>query len=513
MAGCRLRLWRYGRGRLRPVLGAGEAPAPRVDVDENGVVTPAEPGRWLARVSDTGGYWYEIVDAEGDPAEAAETLAPLLASLLDRERDTLRLAKQLASRYEEIELLYTISETLGRTIKLEEAAQTILIDVSDVVGARRASIFVHDEEAAILRPVAALGKDVDLLHNLGVEDPQSITARVFRSGAAVEHDPREPEVPNPAVHSDRGYRGSAFLSVPIVYPTANGEKRPIGVINLTDRIGTDAFSGGERRLVNAVASQIGAAIENARLVERDLGRQRVTQELELAHGLQMKLLPSPDILGSGVDLSARCVPARSVGGDFYDFMRLPKGRMGVMLGDVSSHGFSAALIMALVLSAAGIHAEEVSSPDAMLRRLLESVAQELAETEMHLSLFYGVLDPEAGKLRYANAGHPHAFCVRADGTAERLGATSPPLGFTEADTLKAAQTTWSSDQDLLLLFSDGIVDARNEAGEMLGEARVLEVVAEHCGETSGEIIDAVLAEAAAFEAQATDDRTILALRT
>ncbi len=183
-----------------------------------------------------------------------------------------------------------------------------------------------------------------------------------------------------------------------------------------------------------------------------------------------------------------------------------------MLGDVSSHGFSAALIMALVLSAAGIHAEEVSSPDAMLRRLLESVAQELAETEMHLSLFYGVLDPEAGRLRYANAGHPHAFCVRADGTAERLGATSPPLGFTEADTLKAAQTSWASAEDLLLLFSDGIVDARNEAGEMLGEARVLEVVAAHRAETSGAIIEAVLAEAAAFEAQASDDRTILALR-
>ncbi len=184
MAGCHLRLWRYGRGRLRPVLGAGDAPAPRVDVDENGVVTPAEPGRWLARVSDTGGYWYEIVDAEGDPAEAAETLAPLLASLLDRERDTLRLAKQLASRYEEIELLYTISETLGRTIRLEEAAQTILSDVSDVVGARRASIFVHDEEGAILRAVAALGKDVDLLHDLSVARPQfSFSSSPSRRGS------------------------------------------------------------------------------------------------------------------------------------------------------------------------------------------------------------------------------------------------------------------------------------------------------------------------------------------
>jgi sigma-B regulation protein RsbU (phosphoserine phosphatase) len=513
MARCRLRLWRYGRGRLRPVLATADVEPPRVAVDEHGVVTPIEQDRWLARIPDTDGYWYEVVDPEGDPDEAADTLAPLLSSLMDRERDTLRLAKQLASRYEEIELLYTISETLGRTIRLDAAAQKILGEVSGVVGARRASIFVHDEAGAVLRPVAALGKDVLKLQNLQVDDPESITARVFRTGASVVHDPRDPDDPNPAVHDDRGYRGSAYLSVPIVYPTANGEKRPIGVINLTDRIGTDAFSGGERRLISAVASQIGAAIENARLVERDLQQQRVQSELELAHGLQMKLMPSADILGSDVDVAAKCVPARSVGGDFYDFMRLSEGRLGVMLGDVSSHGFSAALIMALVLSAAGIHAEEVASPDAMLRRLLESVRQELTETEMHLSLFYGVLDPERGLLRYANAGHPHAFRITGDGTAERLGATSPPLGLAGEGGVKAARTKWIPGEDLLLLFSDGIVDARNEAGEMLGEERVLELAVEHRAAPSADVIEAILAEAAGYETQATDDRTILALRS
>ncbi|NIM51118.1 MAG: SpoIIE family protein phosphatase [Gemmatimonadales bacterium] len=495
------------------MVARDDVPPPPVNVDEAGVVSAAESERWIAPVPGVEGYWYEIEEPAGDPMVAGQTLAPLLAQLIDGERDSLALAKQLASRYEEIELLYTISEVLGRTIRLDEAAQTIVSEVSDVVGARRASIFVYDETAEMLRPVAGIGKDVAELSPVGINDPESITSRVFRTGHTVSYDPRHPEEPNPAIGEDRGYRGAAFLSVPILYPGADGMPRPIGVINLTDRLGTDAFSGGERRVVTAVANQIGAAIENARLVERDLIQQRVRRELELAHGLQLKLLPSPDLLGPGVDVAARCVPAHSVGGDFYHFVRLPEGRIGVMLGDVSSHGFSAALVMALVLSAAGIHAEEVASPDVTLRRLLESVEDDLAETEMHLSLFYGVADPVAGVLRYANAGHPHAFRIGATGAPERLQATAPPLGLTDPEAITAAEAPWTSGEDLLLLFSDGIVDARNAEGAKLGEQRVLELATEHRTAPSRDIVEAILAAAADFEAAAKDDRTILALRT
>ncbi|UCF40560.1 MAG: SpoIIE family protein phosphatase [Gemmatimonadota bacterium] len=496
---------------MRPVLDVGGVEPPPVRVDDAGGVIPTDATRWVAQVPDTEGYWFEIVECERDPAGVAGTVGPLLARLIEGEQDTLNLAKQLASRYEETELLYTISGILGRTIRLERAAETILREVSDVVGAHRASIFVHDEAGGVLRPVAALGKEVGELASIDVDDGESITARVFRSRRPVAYDPRSANDPNPGIGPDRGYRGSAFLSYPIIYPTPEGVPRAIGVINLTDRLGTDVFSGGERRLVGAVASQIGAAIENARLVERDLAQQRVRRELELAHGLQLKLLPSPEILGAAVDAAARCIPARTVGGDFYDFVRLSGGRVGVMLGDVSSHGFPAALIMALVLSAAGIHAAEIASPDGMLRRLLESVEQELAETEMHLSLFYGVLDPDAGLLRYANAGHPHAFRVTPGGV-ERLGATSPPLGLAKADAIVAAEAKWVRGDDTLLVFSDGIVEARNEEGEQLGEERVLQLATAHRAGPATEIVEAVLAEAAAFEAVAQDDRTILALR-
>ncbi len=345
-----------------------------------------------------------------------------------------------------------------------------------------------------------------------MSDPESVAARAFRTKNTITGDARTAEDRAARAQTSRGYQGEAFLSVPVMFRGTGASPHPVGVLNLTDRVGVDEFSGGEQRLVGAVANQIGAALEHARLVERDLIRQRVNRELELAHGLQLKLLVSPDVLGKGIDVAARCIPAKSVGGDFYHFLRLSGGRYGVMLGDVSSHGFAAALIMALVLSAAGIHAAEAGSPDDTLRRLLESVAQELDETEMHLSLFYGVIDPRGGVLRYANAGHPHAFRMGVRDRLERLKATSPPLGLADRDAIAAAETHWNAESDRLLLFSDGIVDARNAATETFGEERVLRIARKHFDTSSGAIVEGVLAAVSAFEAVARDDRAMLVLR-
>jgi phosphoserine phosphatase RsbU/P len=126
-------------------------------------------------------------------------------------------------------------------------------------------------------------------------------------------------------------------------------------------------------------------------------------------------------------VAARCLPADSVGGDFYHLFRLPNDRVGIMIGDVSSHGFSAALIMALTMSAVAIYAQESGPPAEVLRHVHRALIKELESTEMYLTLFYGVLDPNARSLVYANAGHPHAFHVGADGTtppARRDGAAA-----------------------------------------------------------------------------------------
>jgi len=451
------------------------------------------------------GCWVEI--AEGDAA-VGEQVEPLLTRLLDSERDSLHLVQALADRYEEIELLYTISETLGRTLGLREAAKTIVREVSAVVGARRASILVHDPERDVLRPVAGWGIDVEHFAPIDVADPCSVAARVFRERRIVEFDPNGPDEPPPC-EPGRTYRGAAFVCLPIVYPNPGQEPRLIGVLSVTDRTGPDAFSDGDKRLLSTVAAQVGATIENARLVERDRQQQRLRRELELAHDLQLKLLRSRAV--TGADVAARCQPAESVGGDFYHVRRLLENRLGVMLGDVSSHGYSAALIMALVLSAAGIHAGEATAPDDALRLLLDSVGDELRETEMYLTVFYGVADEREGLLRYANAGHPHAFRLGMNGTATRLVATSPPLGLGPAQGIAAAETPWIAGQDTLLLFSDGIADARNDAGDSFGEDQVIDLVRARRGEGAEAAVGAVFDALTAFDAAGRDDRTVLVL--
>jgi sigma-B regulation protein RsbU (phosphoserine phosphatase) len=508
----RVRLWRADHGTLRVAGGVDPGwslPLP----DRAGLADTTEGRAWLQPVPGAPGVWLEVADSgTGGLERAAQRVIPVVGALLDSERQRAHVAEELAGRYEEIDLLYAISEILGRTVRLEEAAQIIVREGSAVVGARRASIMVYEETSSTLRTVAARGFAPEGLVPVEADDDCSVAARVFREQRVITFDPTNPDSVAPDCGETRGYRGHSFISVPICYGAAGTGLRCVGVINLTDRIGGDRFTLDDRKLVSAVANQIGAAVENARLVDRDLQQQRLQRELELAHDLQLKLLPSPSVLQGDAEVSARCLPADSVGGDFYTFSRLGRGRVGVMLGDVASHGFSAALVMALVMSAAGIHAAAESTPDETLTALLDSLSSELAKTEMHFSVFYGVLDPHARRLSYANAGHPHAFRVPHSGPPERLEATAPPLGLAALGTIQRRQVDWKPGTDLLVLWTDGLVDARNEAGEPYGERRLLDSIVAHRSEPAEAIVGAALADAESYGGEAIDDRTLLVMR-
>jgi sigma-B regulation protein RsbU (phosphoserine phosphatase) len=465
-------------------------------------------------IPDLEGTWLQVGERGSKQNGAgAQALADVIGAVLGAEKEAVQVAAELSERYEEIDLIYTISEILGHTIRLDEAAHRILREVATVVRARRATLLVHDPQANVLRLIAARGVELGEADPIEVDDPLSIAARVFREMKILSYDPSDAGAHNPGVAEGREYKGRAFISVPVVYAAPGGTPKPIGVINLTDRLGVDAFTAGDRKLVAAIANQIGAAIENARLVERDQGQQRVRHEMELAHDLQLKLLPSPLVVAAKADVAARCRSADSVGGDFYNLLSLHGDRIGVMIGDVSSHGFGAALIMALAMAASGIHAETAESPSEALRQMESSLAEELAHTEMFLSLFYAVIDPTAGRIAYANAGHPHAFLVDgASGTAERLEATRPPLGLGVGG--EEHSKPWRRREAILALFTDGLVDARNETGERFGEERVLGHVRNLRGHPAREILEAVFTDIAAFTggAPATDDRTLVLLK-
>jgi sigma-B regulation protein RsbU (phosphoserine phosphatase) len=226
----------------------------------------------------------------------------------------------------------------------------------------------------------------------------------------------------------------------------------------------------------------------------------------------MKLLKSPETF-DGADVAARVAAAEQVGGDFFHLFKLPGGKIGVMIGDVSTHGFPAALIMALSMSAASIYALESPDPSMVLRRMDDALSEELETTEMFLSLCYVVIDPAAGELQYSNAGHPHAFVFREGEEPERLVATDPPVGFAGPESYLRGQATWKQG-DLLLLFTDGLSDtlATEEPGS--GEAAVLGSVTAQGSAPPAQIVDALFGLAgAATPYIPADDRTAIVLRT
>jgi len=462
----------------------------------------------LVRLEAVPGLWLSLGPAAaGVPRAALTGVVELVNRLARIERQADQLSDELTRRYEEIDLLYGLSEVFGRTVGLEEAAALIVREVSEVVGARRASIMVHDEPSGILRTVAARGFPAAERHAVSVDDPRSIAAKVFRERVAIA-DRTEEGVPT----GERGYRGESFLSIPICYTPPGGPPRCVGVINLTDRARGDAFSTTTRRLVEAVATQIGAAIENARLVVLDRAQQRLRRDLELAHDLQLKLLPDPAVLQDDAQVVVHFAPAESVGGDFYTFARLGLGCVSVMVGDVSSHGFSAALIMATVIAAAAIHGPASVTPDETLTAMRRSLAQQLDSTESYLTIFHGILDPVNRRLTYANAGHPQAFRVPAAGPAERLATTAPPLGLDPHEVITSLQVPWEPGVDLLCAWTDGLIDVRGQDDERFGEARLLALLEQHRGEEPQRILDQVLAAVEAFSLHADDDRTLLILR-
>jgi sigma-B regulation protein RsbU (phosphoserine phosphatase) len=450
----------------------------------------------------------QVASPNGDADAIASVLAPVLERVLESTREIQFFTYELSERFEEINLLYSISETLGATLDLDDGAKTILSDVSDVMGAKRGSLWVYEEQDARLYLCAEVGEDG---HEgpLRSDDPDAVTSRVFRDGQAIIESRA-----STAGEGNAGGVDDSFLSVPIRYAPASGESRTVGVVNLFGRQDGGRFTAAHQKLLSAIASQIGAALENHRLVVLSLSKERMAKEMELAHDLQMKLLPVADRL-DWVDAGGRVQPAEQVAGDFYQLFQLPDERIGVMLGDVSLHGFSSALIMALTLSVAGVYAREFTSPAQVLRSLDDALAEELETTEMFLTVFYGVLDPKTGTLVYSNAGHPHAFAIRDDGTSERLLATDPPVGFAGPDSYHETMVRWDSEHDLLLLFTDGLSDMLGSNSRGDGEGLILETAIKHRYRAPMEIVDGLFAlspEEPTEHQLLGDDRTVLVVR-
>jgi predicted ester cyclase len=257
---------------------------------------------------------------------------------------------------------------------------------------------------------------------------------------------------------------------------------------------------------------IGLKLRGQRLEQEIRERERVEQELRVARSIQQASLPKDVPEVEGWEISPQYRPAREVGGDFYDFLELPNGRLGLVVGDATGKGVPAALVMASARSMLRALAQALgsSSPGEVLGRVNDSLVTDIPPN-MFVTCFYAILDPESGHLVYANAGHDMPYLRRRSGDAEELRARGMPLGLMPAMSYEEKETILEAGE-AALFYSDGLVEAHDPEGEMFGFPRLRTLVAEHGEERSlGEFLLEQLYSFVGEGWEQEDDITLLTL--
>jgi serine phosphatase RsbU (regulator of sigma subunit)/anti-sigma regulatory factor (Ser/Thr protein kinase) len=314
------------------------------------------------------------------------------------------------------------------------------------------------------------------------------------------------ELESPALAAMR--TAGVKLVVPLV---SQGEL--IGVLNLGPRRSEQEYSTDDRKLLDNLAAQAAPALRVGQLVRQQQvearERERFQQELEVARLIQQNFLPKklPDL--PGWEIAALYRPAREVGGDFYDVIPLADGQVGFVVGDVTDKGVPAALVMAATRSVLRASAQRLIDPSEVLERVNEHLCPDMP-AKMFVTCLYGVLEPESGRFRFANAGHDLPYVKTSEGSVE-LRARGMPLGLMTGMAYEQNETVLAPG-DSLLLHSDGVVEAHDAHGAMFGFPRLKEAVARYPG--GGELIQLVLADLRAHtgpEAEQEDDITMVTL--
>jgi sigma-B regulation protein RsbU (phosphoserine phosphatase) len=285
----------------------------------------------------------------------------------------------------------------------------------------------------------------------------------------------------------------------------------IGLVYMDSRLGSANFDQEDLRVVTALANLAAAKIENARLLEESLEKRRLEEDMRTAAEIQGRLLPScaPKVPGYGLVGSTQ--PCRSVGGDYYDF-EMENDKLLLALGDVSGKGTGAALLMAVLRAAVRGHwADEGEISDAM-GRINRTLCQNVPANK-YVTFFMARLDPGTGELRYVNAGHNPPLLFRAAGATETLEEGGMVLGMFDSVPYGDGVVQLGRG-DVLLVYSDGLTEAWDEAGDEFGDKRLAETAVALRSSNVAEIHERVLAAVDAFSdhAKPTDDRTLVVLK-
>lgn len=416
--------------------------------------------------------------------------------------EVLEASHRQTSAEEESDLLSSIALLLARAVSMDEVLNTILDGLKRLVPYDAAGIFlIHDGNGEIESQVLR-GYELEKLHRVRQKVDEGIIGwamthqQVVNTGN-VRQFPQYIEARKTTLSE---------LAVPII----SGEDI-IGCINLeSDRL--HAFSEKNLHFVRNLASHAAVAVERERThVELVIARQ-VEKELQIARRIQVTLLPRKSPTFEGYDIAGMNIPSREIGGDYYDFIQITKDDLGVVIADVAGKGVPAGMIMSGLRAAIRTRVETTFKiPNIMLgvnRFLCDS-----SNPEVFVTACYGVLNKRKGVFTYSNAGHDWPLLLHRDGSITRLKEGGPLLGVIPDAEYQMTEVILEPGS-VLLMYTDGIVEAGGQTGEELGEERVVELLKKMRNEPAIVIVREIDRLAAEWSPgrNESDDRTVIVVK-
>ena len=418
----------------------------------------------------------------------------------DASRIIESLTRNLLESYEELDLLHRVAGRLASNLDVQQNVELVLAEAVEILDADLGWVYPVDPASELFRPrrKGISPRAVEILRDRVRYDlRRGGRARVFENLRS-RPDLEGTDPPDSLLCATLAANGTVF-----------------GVL-CVGRRGERTFTAGDGKLAHALASSAAMALENHRLnlarLEQERAEIRRRDEMRLAHDIQTHLLPRTVPALAGYDIAGRSLPARGVGGDYFDIVPVGEGRAALCLGDVCGKGVPAALLMANLQASIRGQTLLGASPAACLAQTNRLLC-ESTDPEKFVTCFYGILDARENHLHYANAGHERPLLVSAEGEYVALDPGGLVLGVEPGETYPEACVDIQPGE-VFVLYSDGITEAWNEDEEEFGLERLVDVLAAHRKAAAADVLEAVLTavEAHAGDAPVSDDRTLVVVR-